>query len=235
MRASSPWTTRSCRVLVTLLLATRVSIFAYSASPAKSSMFKTILSPVNYRRRDRDEEDSGSAELEALKVLLPTLVSKSPIPAAESTGSDAAPRSSLFRRRATEDTSNSVKSTPNGNGNALSSLNPSDATFSSTAYTAASAAHQQQQQQQQGSPSSIISNTTAAWDVLRGGAVAGPNLLVATFLRFANFVGQTKARCFLLLLVSVFIESYATTLSKQAKDTGNALLFVRACFVYIMW
>jgi hypothetical protein len=82
--------------------------------------------------------------------------------------------------------------------------------------------------------------------LFRGGAsgvgVAGSiaasswhTLLVELFCRFANFVGQTKTRCFLLLVFSVVVESYATTLSKQAKDTGNALLFGRACLVYLFW
>jgi hypothetical protein len=60
-------------------------------------------------------------------------------------------------------------------------------------------------------------------------------VLVQNFCHFANFVGTTKTRCLCLLVFSVFIESYATTLSKQAKDTGNALLFARACLVYIFW
>ena len=60
-------------------------------------------------------------------------------------------------------------------------------------------------------------------------------IFVQNFCYFANFVGTTKTRCFCLLVFSVFIESYATTLSKQAKDTGNALLFARACLVYLFW
>ena len=60
-------------------------------------------------------------------------------------------------------------------------------------------------------------------------------MFVQKFCLFANFVGTTKTRCFCLLVFSVFIESYATTLSKQAKDTGNALLFARACLVYLVW
>lgn len=72
-------------------------------------------------------------------------------------------------------------------------------------------------------------------DAVRGGASAGYNVLATVFTQFATFVGKTKARCFVLLVISVLIESYATTLSKQAKDTGNALLFVRACIVYLMW
>jgi hypothetical protein len=60
-------------------------------------------------------------------------------------------------------------------------------------------------------------------------------IFVQNFCQFANFIGTTKTRCFCLLVFSVFIESYATTLSKQAKDTGNALLFARACLVYLFW
>ena len=60
-------------------------------------------------------------------------------------------------------------------------------------------------------------------------------IFVQNFCHFANFVGTTKARCFCLLIFSVIVESYATTLSKQAKDTGNALLFARACLVYLFW
>ena len=60
-------------------------------------------------------------------------------------------------------------------------------------------------------------------------------VFVQNFCHFANFVGTTKTRCFCLLVFSVFVESYATTLSKQAKDTGNALLFARACLVYLFW
>jgi hypothetical protein len=80
-------------------------------------------------------------------------------------------------------------------------------------------------------------------NIFRGGATGGLSIIsttfhtvfVESFLRFANFIGHTKARCFCLLVFSVIIESYATTLSKQAKDTGNALLFGRACLVYLFW
>jgi hypothetical protein len=80
-------------------------------------------------------------------------------------------------------------------------------------------------------------------NIFRGGATGRfsivsttfQTIFVESFCRFANFVGQTKARCFCLLVFSVIIESYATTLSKQAKDTGNALLFARACLVYLFW
>lgn len=96
------------------------------------------------------------------------------------------------------------------------------------------------------SSSSSLLAMTPFRSLFRGGAstvgattsiAAAPwhSLLVDLFCRFANFVGQTKTRCFFLLVFSVVVESYATTLSKQAKDTGNALLFGRACLVYLVW
>jgi len=76
--------------------------------------------------------------------------------------------------------------------------------------------------------------------VLRGGAV--PNALttaahVATtaFGKLTAFVGASKTRCVLTLLVSILLEGYATTLSKQAKDTGRIVVFLHACALYLMW
>ena len=39
----------------------------------------------------------------------------------------------------------------------------------------------------------------------------------------------------LLLLASIVLESYATALSKQAKDTGKLVIFLRACTLYLLW
>lgn len=165
------------RIVVALLILTRISIFAYSAIP-KSVMFRTLLT-------NRDGVASRSAS--ELQTLLKTTA-----PAAAKLPDSG--RTKLVRRRAIDDSD-------------------SQSPF----------------------PASQPPLKALSLDVLRGGAVAGQNFLVAAFCQFADYVGQTKARCFILLMFSVLIESYATTLSKQAKDTGNALLFARACVVYLMW
>ena len=60
-------------------------------------------------------------------------------------------------------------------------------------------------------------------------------LAVHAFARFSNFMGASKTRCFLMLLCSILLECYATTLSKRAKDTGQVLVFLHACSLYLMW
>jgi len=69
----------------------------------------------------------------------------------------------------------------------------------------------------------------------RGGASSVPQMAVAAFGKFTNFVGASKTRCLVLLLCSILLESYATALSKHAKDTGSLLVFARACSLYLMW
>lgn len=208
------FTSQRCRIVLALLIATRISIFAYSSAatntPMSSSVFKTLLSNSNNNHRGAAEKRrTTAASATQLELLAPANAASAASNASSSAPAAAAAaapllrdrlRSRLFRRRASD------------NGDAGS------ATTATTTPTSSSA--------------------LPMLDVLRGGAAeaaVGRNILVAIFCRFANFIGQTKTRCFLLLMLSVFIESYATTLSKQAKDTGNALLFVRACFVYLMW
>lgn len=75
-----------------------------------------------------------------------------------------------------------------------------------------------------------ISSSTVLQLQLRGGGT-----LVQSFNRFASYIGHSRARCLMLLTASIILESFATGLSKQAKDTGSVGTFVVACGVYIAW
>jgi hypothetical protein len=210
---ASAVTARSFAIILGALLgATQISIFAYSATP-NAFMFKTILSTNHKKSHNRDVSINHAVELE---LLVPqsdtthddatTAITPAVHPSTRNTTS--AIRSSLFRRRSLEETTGRLSSSDD-NDSVIGTL--------------------------PAMRGGMLASLSSPFHLVRGSAVIGKNLLVAAFLRFANFVGQTKARCFLLLLFSVLIESYATTLSKQAKDTGNAFLFIRACFVYLMW
>jgi hypothetical protein len=208
---ASALTARSFAIILVLLLATQISIFAYSATP-NTFMFKTILSTNHKKSHNRDVSINHALELELLVPPSDTThddataaITPALLPSHNTTSTV---RSNLFRRRSLEETTGR-----------LSSSGDLDSTIGTLPAMRGG----------------MLASLSSPFHLLRGSAVIGKNLLVAAFLRFANFVGQTKARCFLLLLFSVLIESYATTLSKQAKDTGNAFLFVRACFVYLMW
>jgi hypothetical protein len=80
--------------------------------------------------------------------------------------------------------------------------------------------------------SSTVSSSSGSVTALRGG---GSGVVVDAFLRFAEFVGENRTRCLIMLFLATCFESYATTLSKRAKDTGNVLIFVRAMLVYMLW
>ena len=66
-------------------------------------------------------------------------------------------------------------------------------------------------------------------------ALRGGHFLQTSFVQFAQFIGKSKLRCFAVLLCSIVLESYASSLSKAAKDAGSVLLFVRAVCIYVFW
>lgn len=83
-----------------------------------------------------------------------------------------------------------------------------------------------------------VSSSTLNVPVPRGGggvpsALGG--LAVTAFGKFSSFIGASKTRCFIVLLCSIILESYATALSKQAKDTGRLIVFLHACSLYLLW
>lgn len=66
---------------------------------------------------------------------------------------------------------------------------------------------------------------------LRGGA-SSLSFVRTGFVNFANYIGRSRVRCLLLLLTSICFESFATALSKRAKDTGSVITFLKAICVY---
>jgi len=58
--------------------------------------------------------------------------------------------------------------------------------------------------------------------------------IVALFRRFSHIVGQSKRNCWVVLFVSIIGEAYATSLSKQAKESGSALTLCASLVIYMM-
>lgn len=63
----------------------------------------------------------------------------------------------------------------------------------------------------------------------------GQQFLSTSFGQLSKYIGQSKLRCFVVLLCSIVLESYATSLSKAAKEAGSVILFVRAVCIYVCW
>jgi hypothetical protein len=212
------------RIILALIVVTQISIFAYSATnPSKllstdaTNMFRAALSDSQKDAAAASgvigPTPNGNYEMSPILPMTASqpLVQPSPQASPQATHvQQIHTRAGLFRRRLVEDATGSRTDSANspGSGNTLSKF-----TLSSLFRGGSN------------SGMAAYSIATTAWHTI----------LVDGFCSFANFVGQTKTRCFFLLVFSVIIESYATTLSKQAKDTGNALLFARACFVYLFW
>lgn len=89
-----------------------------------------------------------------------------------------------------------------------------------------------------------IRSGSSSFLLLRGGAkdipiastiATNPNHpLAESFVRFIQFVGKSRTRCLCLLVCSILLENFSTTLSKRAKDIGSPKLFACACSLYII-
>jgi hypothetical protein len=239
--------------IVVLTQSTIVSNSALNPSMvSKSKMFRTVLSSSQQHINEHTISSTNALELvpfnsEVTESLQPLII---PIPPDALDASSPKPTSplrtrfGLFRRKLMDDVSIVVvpaAAVMNNNINLTTTTPPS--TTTTTTMLAASST---------GGTSILVWNKFSFLNYFRGGATGTSSsgsstgvisilstlfqtIFVQNFCRFANFIGTTKARCFCLLVFCVIIESYATTLSKQAKDTGNSLLFARACLVYILW
>ena len=93
-----------------------------------------------------------------------------------------------------------------------------------------------------GLPSSSLSSNAfkdgsalSFWSMFRGGYTLMNSLLYTLCVNGITFFGKSKSRCYTLLVVTVIMESYATALSKQAKEVGSTALFAWSCFVNFFW
>jgi len=51
---------------------------------------------------------------------------------------------------------------------------------------------------------------------------------------FVQYIAASRTRCWIVLILSIIVESGSSTLSKLAKQRGSASIFAAACSLYLL-
>lgn len=69
--------------------------------------------------------------------------------------------------------------------------------------------------------------------LVRGGGINPVKSIIATFSNLATYIGSSKSRCWIVLVLAMFNEIAATSMTKSARDTSNPTRLAIAICMYV--
>ena len=69
--------------------------------------------------------------------------------------------------------------------------------------------------------------------LVRGGSINPVKFIIATLSNLATYIGSSKSRCWIVLILAMFNEIAATSMTKSARDTSDPTRLAIAICMYV--